>query len=502
LFSRLTFKLVGVDITHLLDKDNFPEYFEESMKGDGYFDYEVQPLVFAINTLGSSVVPARGQWVEIIDNRTGLFLLQGKIDEIVDDESNQPEITVFPQALLLKDTTIGDEVVLSDDETVIDFEFPVRHIRDTVNDILARVNASHGTSMMATHESVPDQTNTGKFFGNVLQKYGEWNFGKAILNFFAGGSDGQYFSSNDSDYFLILSEGTTYQKTLIKEGQWMDNRLGTIPSSAITVPWFKIINRVYLLSGGGMDYQGTFSNGELGQFGTQFKDSLATNVPSNQFTAFAKEEGLKFSVTILSSFDSNDRNSYALVEGRLNQHFLSNPDEYSLRKWVLSFETTFEDEYGGHYRDASASEVLRDLSVVANRWLYVDRSGLVYLLLREQTRGTINLSAENTLSETKTVKKEKDVEVNIQRYIEDEEGKVTNYGLSLRGNEVDSIKAHYREIFSGEVIQRDLEMFRNDDDTILKTVVWDYKPELENVGIAISSKKAFLEPRTIIRVEK
>jgi len=501
----LKFTLSGVDITDIVDKDSFPEWFEESMKGDGYFNYEVSPIVFRLNTYGSSVVPAYGDLVELTNTVTGLPMLKGKIDEIEDDESNQPQITVFPQALLLKDTIVGDETELSEGETIKEFNFTTQHIRSTVQTLLTEVNAEHGTSMYANTTSIPDSENTGKFFGNRLKTFESLTFQQFMLNLL-GFTDDFYIRKNDEDvYFLIHKDGYFRNRVVIPRGEWIDENIsfsvvgvsftfGTLvaPSSDFELPTADTTNHVWRMAAGGLEDLGDFDTDS--QYGNKFTELDASNLPEDKFIDFATEEGLVSEQEIIASFDYDDGNSYAIVKGKFkNDPFFS--------KMVISFETTFDDEYAGEYRDASALDIMRDFAVVANRWLYVDRSGLVYLLPRSETRGTVDYLTEWTLEAKKTCRKEEDVEIKIDRYSENDKGKVITYGLKLRKNELDAIKSYYRDLFSGEVTQRILTLYNTEGDDLLKSASWDNKPELETIGIVIKIEHGIIEPLLRVTVE-
>ena len=497
----------GIVITSLMDKDSFPEFFEESMKGDGYFAFEVKPLTFTIITIGTNIAPSRGDWIVIEDTITGQQLLKGKIDEIQGDDTPTPEITVFPQALLLKDYVVGDEVELSSTETVTDFSWSVKSIRDIVVDILSRFNTSEGSQIFrANNTSIPDFAVPGRWFGNVLKKLGGFSLSQAILNAF-GYDDSYYFTKTaGDDYYFIHEDGTFILKRVLRRGQWVDITLSysgriisfnlgsiQVPPVNWDIPWPSRVVRVWSCIGGGLNPVNEYAIEDIdidSAFGSKYSGQNIDNVPTDMLEGFAEEKGFIADINVLASFDSDASNTYALIEGRRKNSF-------SNSKIVVSFETAFDNSYAGHYRNSTAMEVLRDLSVASNRWLYVDRTGLVYLLPRSQSRGSVTFPEGKTLSVVKKVRSEDEIEVKINRYEENDDGEVSAFGLKLRKNELEAIQGEYRTLFSGNVEERDFELHNLIGDDILKEVTW----RGNSIGYIISLEHSFLEPIAKAKVE-
>jgi hypothetical protein len=396
LSTKLKFTLNSVVVTHLVDFDTFPEWYEESMKGDGYFEFEVKPFVFTLITIGTDIVPARGDWVEIIEVSTGESLLKGKIDEILGADSSLPEITVFPQALILKDLIIGDTREIVEGEIISEYHFGVRSIKNTLTDIIRTANTLSGSSMRVSDISCPPSTvEDGHYIGDMLEEYGT-----------LGGT----FIEISTEVYIRASFGVYYLINKISNSSYAVSRL----------------------EGGSMTYQDTYNTDET--FGTLlFNSQTAENVTEEQITEFAGEHGLVSNVYIATSFDYDSGASYALVFGQS-----ASGSRY--RALILSFSTTFNDEYSGTYRNATAMTVIRDLAVASNRWFYVDRTGLVYLLPRASSRGSISLTTGKTISSKKRVRAEQDQEVKINRYSENDDGVATSYGLRLREVEIESIQ--------------------------------------------------------------
>lgn len=446
--------LNGDIVTHLVDFDTFPEWFEESMKGDGYFEFEVKPFVFTLITIGTSIAPSRGDWVIITDSSNGQQLLKGKIDEILNADSNTPEITVFPQALILKDAIVGDSVALlveEDIEYVKQYFFGVSTLKNILTRLLNEVNAVHGSDMFVTSASVPvsEIDPNDNYVGNLLQTF--TGFGGTL----AEALSSIYVRESFGDYYLIHHQNSDYY--------------------------------VWRMEGGELIFQDTYDS-DLG-FGDLIVGETAENVSSEEIIAVAIEHGIVSDHVIRRSFDYDSQTSYALVFGKRN----SQTDRFE--PVLLSFTTTYDDEFTGKYQNMTAMEIIRDLAVVSNRWFYVDRTGLVYLLPRASSRGSISLTTGKTLSAIKKIRAEQDTEIQVNTYQEDDNGKVTSWGLIIRESRLESIKLSYRVLFSSDITEWTLEMYDSIGDDILKEVSWDMKSELPTIGKVISIAHSLLDRR-------
>jgi len=489
----------------LVDKDTFPEYFEESMKGDGYFEFEVRPLVFRLITTGTAVNPSRGDYITMRDSQTNAQILYGMVDEVQDVDTDNPEITVYPQALLLKDFVVGDDLDLTDDETVKDYIFPVQHIRETVRDIVARANVEYNTTFSVSIDSIPDEVLAGEFFGNKLKKFGGSSLEKSILKLL-GSTFSSYITKLGGEYYMIRKDASFEDRVVIGEADLLNFTLRRdftifrktftidfgslrVPSSDFTLPTVAETHHVWRLAGGGMDYIGDFDN--VDAFGPKFWDKSASNVTSSVIKGFAQEKGMtEASLEITVSFDQNDGNTYALVSGQFK-------NDVDTKLLLLSFETSFDYEFAGEYRDSTAMEIIRDLAVVSNRWFYIDRTGLVYMLPRSQGRGSVALTAGKTLEYKKTIRREASADVSINQYEENDDGEVKTYGLKIRKNAWEALVSAYKTLFSGDVSEYTLLMYDEIDDDILKEATFDG----ENIGRIISIEHSILEKKARAVVE-
>ncbi len=176
---KVTILIDNHDITSQVLKDGYPEWFEESMKGAGYFNFEVRPFVFRvlatpleagiqINHSNGSFILERNMSAIVRNRNTGEIILNGFVDGVSDEFTEKPQITLFPYALKLKDCLVGTRKNLNDDdwvegdpedeeaEIVADFDTEeTKPIREIVQMILNDTNARENTNFTITEESCP-----------------------------------------------------------------------------------------------------------------------------------------------------------------------------------------------------------------------------------------------------------------------------------------------------------------------------------------------------------
>lgn len=523
---EISITIAGTDFTHLVDKDSFPEYFDEGFKGDGYFDFQVEPFTFKVITLGSTVKPARGDWVVITNTRTAGTLLRGKIDEIQDDETPLPEITVFPQALLWKDTIIGDAVELSVGEPIKEYSVSNRHVRAILNDLITTINTEHSTEFWLDEDSVPDQVNTGLFFSEKMKEIGGKTFGQRIMAWLLYTDDLELRWRDENDtLYLLFRDGDIHDKTIVSEGAWLDYTyflsipltditisLGpwVLPPSDFTIPWLTTKYNVWKVTSSGLEWVEQFETnpGFYGEFVSQNE----TTTPYDKFISFAESQGMigndDVTLEVVQAWQIDDLNEFAIVTGTYKD------DPAETYKMLISYEAVFDDTYSAVYRDKTASEIILDLAKAANRLFYIDREGKVYFIPRTTNRGSVNYIENNTLEASKVVKREPTSDVRINRYKEDSKGKVSTYGLKIREAQYEALVSYYRALFTGEITQRVLKMYRLEDmvettspapnisgDHILKEINWDHLTGASDIGIVIKMEHSFLEPITRVTVE-
>jgi hypothetical protein len=229
-------------------------------------------------------------------------------------------------------------------------------------------------------------------------------------------------------------------------------------------------------------------------YGNVTTEKSMNNITAGQIKAFLISEGYRGdSYTVLNSFDFDNNDSYVMVK--------------AYKKWndwngsilLLSFEKPFDFSYQLHYRDSNASDILKDLCVVTNRYLYVDADNKIWLLPRGQNLGQKTVSRTNVISHERTRMKEQDVSVEVKLYETDDKGKVTSYGIRLRPNEWQAIQQYYRDLFQGERIESEMEWLEIDFDQV--TLMSEALVDDNTYGTVIERELNFLEPLMKIKSE-
>ena len=500
----------GQDLSRYVQEDNFPEYLEESLKGTGYFDYQVAPFSFKIYTGELSITFNRKDSVLFKKPTTGEILFRGFIDSIEDELTLTPSITVFPNALLLKDTVVGDLVDTGDDEEVYEFDTGgTIDVRSIVRQVLDDVNSKEGTNFNVSSTTCPDPpTTTGKkrFFGNVLYNISQSGFIWNIIQLIFGLTDGGEFREKAGQYYFVRRDAGIFKKTWIRKASWLNVKiLGAklkIPKKDIKITTIGAEYWVYKCIAGGLEFYKYYDFaplppfGESGlnlsaHYGNTISSFTAGNVNSKKVKSFIKEQGFNKEQDILSGFDLDDSNSYVLVKAKKKWKIWSHT-------LVLSFETTFDFYYRCLYRDATAMEILRDLVVVTDRWFYVDENDYVWLLPRDQSIEDVSLDRRMVLKLERKRHKEVEVDINVNRY-EENDDQVASYGIGLRKNEYEAIRKYYREKFQGERIEDTIKILNPPSNTgLMKKALINN----ENHGIIIGLNRSFLEPITEIKAEQ
>jgi len=237
-------------ITEFVVTEGFPEGFEEQLKGEGYFDYQVKsftfqaisPMLYYASGEYHADKPIRYDLCDIWDgppeNRQKVF--SGFVDEIQDtNDESTIEITVFPSAVILKDFDIG-VLDTQDDEINREFETGLLHVRDIGSAMLTYVNNQSenkaGIEFSLDESSVPDNNhapNSLPFVGTILEKLkrkgGSWFlrrfvFGQIEQDEFEGGGNNSkcVIRKKGDEYYLVRTEARWGLKTLINARQWID----------------------------------------------------------------------------------------------------------------------------------------------------------------------------------------------------------------------------------------------------------------------------------------
>ncbi|MCF7840077.1 MAG: hypothetical protein K9N22_04800 [Candidatus Marinimicrobia bacterium] len=547
----------GANVTRALEKDSFPDHIEQSFKGPGRFDFEVRSISFKLIQSRIQFTLQREMPVLIKTATTGKILLDGFIDELKDEGSPTPEITVFPSALLLKDTQIGTEKNLKDtswnpgdpvtdeDEIVREFHSNgAEPLAPLVQKILNDVNGQKGANFRILPNSVPPKTTpqVRKFFGNVLDRQDRaswwWKLLGPIASLIAWLTEDDYqIRFKNGTYYLIKRDFGLFQKLWIVAGGllnvsakvsisrgWLfrSKRLGIyVPSSSIslfdwgrwTIPGndWKLLNvgvqfTIYRMVAGGLevvredsmsvfpqpDFSPT-SEDMTNQYGAIINPQSTENISTGAIRAYLDEEGYQADTAeILARFDLDDANSYAIVQAKKKRNDISG------ETLVLSFETPFDDAYELHYRDKSASEILRDLCIVSNRFWFVDGENVLWMLPRGTTLGDISISRRYVLEKSSRRLKQSDDKIPLNRYEEDDRGAVVSWGIKLRKNEADAIMNFYKSESARDRVETTLKIYHPGFENRLNKAL---SIEQSYLGSIIEEKQGLGEPVSEMVVE-
>ena len=463
------------DVSRFIVKEGFPDEIEYSIKGEGYFDFEVRPFTFKILypiVLDKAVFEvSTGQKVEIKNVETGEVFLKGVIDSIEEDNTYLREITVYPEVLWLKDTIIGDEVDIGEDEPAKDFcPGQVLSVREIVGKVLKYVNAEKNTSFKVTSETCPDPENENRsFFGNILRRvkrsglvYGLWNIVIDVLNLnfrfhFRKKSNSLYLVESDVGFFFkkVWDKGSWLKFKFqippkdilgVKKGEWVNLTL-ELPPFNIYFPTIGAKFHIYKCVAGGLEkvetqdffplfpfYDFTYN---LDKYGNKIYTKTCSNITNTRVEAFLKEKKYR-NIEVITAIDLDENNSYIYAEAQKEGKLLEYED------LILSFETMSDFYYYVHYRNAKAIDILKDLCKVTDRWLYVDFEGKVYLLPVNQTGKNITIPERNILSISKTKEKAEDFVLSLNRLIETEDG-IDSFGIRLRNAEYEALERYYQK---------------------------------------------------------
>ncbi|MBO8183344.1 MAG: hypothetical protein H0Z28_11235 [Archaeoglobus sp.] len=466
----------GKDISRYVIKDGFPDEIEYSVKGEGYFDFEVRPFSFKVLTpiilKDGALEISTGQKAEVKIRETGEILLKGIVDSIEDAENFLKEITLFPDALLLKDTIVGEEVDIGEDEPARDFcPGETLSVREIVRRVLEYVNSEKGSNFTVDESTCPDPgTTKGSFFGNILKRekrsglvFGLWNIIADVLNL----NYRFHFRKKDGRLYLIESDAGFFFKRIWEKGEWIKWKLQIPPKKVLGIGKGAWVNftlemppfdirfptigakfHVYRCIGGGLEkvetqeffplppfYDFSFN---LDKYGNKVCSRSCQNVSNSKVKAFLKEKKyVPESIEIISAVDLDERNSYFYVDAQKENKLLEHEDV------LLSFETMSDFYYYVHYRNAKAIEIIKDLCKVTDRWFKVDFSGRVYLLPVAYSRENTTIPEKKILSISRRREKTEDFNLNLNRLIEDENG-VSSYGIRLRKAEFEALERYYQ----------------------------------------------------------
>jgi len=543
LINGLLIYLNDENITSKVLADSFPDSIEESFKGTGLFEFEASDLTFKL----FGKIANRDDDILIKYAGTGEVVFAGFVDAVDDDTSGIQEITVCSYSVKLKDTKIGEEVDTGDDETVWEFDTNgQKSVKEIVLKVIQAVYDRIGLQFYADDETIQvSSASVKKFFGNILRHMPRQGLIATLIDLVFPGDRGYQIRTKSGNVYIIEQDAMFQMKTIwkkgsfanltlqippwtinlgvtkIKKGAWINFHF-LIPPFDLKIPTIGAKYWVYRCVSGGLEHIRTHEWFPLlalqlpgtssllfdcdlippnleNLYGTRHTSNSSNNIlskgsnPYKKINSFLKEEGYNPDHwTLQAMIDLDENNTYVLL------HAYKKFNDLFGRDMVLSFETPFDKYYNMTYRDASAMDILHDLAVLTNSYLYVDADKKIYLFPRGSALRSITLPRSCILElETETTKVD-DVLVDIQRYEEDSEGRVTSYGVKVRKNEWDAIQSYYEEVMEGEQTDTTVKLFDPGDVRLADQVTLDGILR----GIVTSRKRGLLEPVTEITCEQ
>ncbi len=492
--------LNGEKISHHVSWDDFPPSADESLKGPGYFDFDVTPFDVPIKNV---ITVSKGDVIVIKRVTNGEVLVAGRVDEVSGEASRVLTVTVYPWPIVLKDTQVGTQINLADDDwapgdeegpeddIVRDFDSErTRPMRELIQLILDDVNGQEGTNFFVDEVSCPDPEDdpSPRFFGNELIEVRREGILNKILDTMFLGLGNQF---DDSVYLrtsatagghVIHHDGGFHRTMVLREGQWLNLSLKKswtvlgvsfgfdfgswkVPSNDLYIPLPKVLSRRYECQGGGLDLIE-----EVGWFpvwpfddeapdeshdGPKLTSKLSTQISVKNLNAYAREAGW-VSAELKGSWDLDERNTYLQV------YVKKWNDVIKGRDMIMSFETLNDFSYRATYRNTSAMAIIRDLAVASDRIPYVDPDQRVWLLPRDTEVDRVDLVRSRVQSGMKS-KMTTVAEATLQlgRYEEDQDHKVQSRGLRLRKNELEGLqRAFYKKWGSRVIREREIKILR------------------------------------------
>lgn len=527
MIEGLLIEINGKNVTSNVLAESFPDYYEQSFKGVGMFDFEVKPLTFKIFDL----TVKRGDRALIKWAGTGQKLMQGVIDQIEDSQTSTPEITIYPDTLVLKDTILGQEIDTGDEEKVREFDTGgYKSLRDIVRQIINEIRTQKGIEFRVDETTIPPSGAPDKknFFGNLLMKLPRQGLLAGLIDFIFPGERGYHFRTKNGLLYIIENDAHFDFKTFWAKGSWINFTIEIPPSKidlGITAikkgSWLTIHFRippfdlkfptigarynVYRAIAGGVEYLWThgfyplppFFDGPPNlndKYGGRINKKTSQNITQKKIKAFLSEEGFDpDSLNLEAIVDYDDKNSYVICTARKKYSDLS----LFQQDLVLSFETPFDGQYWLTYRDTSAMDILRDLAVVTNRYLFISEDNCLYLLPRESGLEEVSIPRSLVLEYSRRQENVETSNLNINRYERDDQGRVISYGIRIRKNEWAAIENYYKGLTGGTRVETTFKLFESEV-RLMNRIFFDGN----DCGMVIERRKGLREPLMEIITEK
>ena len=191
-------------------------------------------------------------------------------------------------------------------------------------------------------------------------------------------------------------------------------------------------------------------------YGSRFDNAGdSENITHAKMSAYVKDEGSSIEA-YRTAMDWDSNNTYVIMKTKKAWNDIGGSE------WLVGFETPFDFYQRAHYKNENPSKILRDLCVVTNRLLYIDKDNKVWLKERDATMSgaysEIPVDRKWFVSRKVKVKRDQETEIRMNIYKRDSEGKIQTYGMVLRESEWEFIQSYYKDQFSGDIITNTVEI--------------------------------------------
>ena len=290
-----------------------------------------------------------------------------------------------------------------------------------------------------------------------------------------------------------------------------------VPSEHVYIPCIGSRHDLYYLAGGDMTHTESYvkslfpildlnyhvadtdgdESGEdqeissiTGVYGSRWDNNGASdNISNAKMRAYVKDEGATVQAH-RSAMDWDSNNTYTILKTKKAWNDIGGSE------WLVGFETPFDFYQRAHYKNENPSKILRDICVVTNRLLYIDKDNKVWLKERDATMdgaySQIPVDRKWFVSRNVKVKRDQETEIRMRIYKKDSEGKVQTYGMVLRESEWEYIQSYYKDQFSGDIITNTVEILSGTElnepmtmPSLMDLLQMDDKGALTKMGVVI-----------------
>lgn len=472
-------EISGEDITSQILTDNFPRTLRRRAKKSGFFSFATQSFAFIVFDPAHRLSLTRN--TPCIVYLGGVVRINGFISKIENETSDTPKITIQPNIARLKDVKVGDLKDDADEKSDRLFKSDgYQTIKEIATSVLANAGEQLGISYPTpTEEEIPTETNMPKLglVGGKLRhiEVGADKLIKAlvslVLPLVSIDQSGAHFRrKNNLTYYVEEGAGFgsrlwiqkhslinwTFAKTWTILGVSFGFDFGSfqVPSEDWMIPTFRAYYHVYKCESGALEKETThewytvwpFAQGEPNMdqhYGGKLNDQSSSNITDEEIEEYCDDELaiVPESIEIKFMWDLDDINTYVILSGRRTNETIA--DWY-----LLSFQTPFDDKFKVHYKNATAITILKDLSIAGFRYLYIDGENHI----RMPGRDTITTDAgmPSAALKTEKINREKlsgSASVQISRYEQDSDGKVSTFGIYMSKNEKEELDKYYKDLW-------------------------------------------------------